>query len=82
MMNAAYKQGVLRVVPVTLLVASFLTVEVHAQRSVATFQGHAAGLGVLRFQWIAQSFQRILFPEGRCKRGILYPAGVCKSGRS
>jgi hypothetical protein len=45
MMNAAYKQGVLRVVPVTLLVASFLTVEVHAQRSVATFQGHAAGLG-------------------------------------
>lgn len=41
----AYNHGVLRVLPVTLLVASFLTVEVHAQRSVATFQGHAAGLG-------------------------------------
>jgi hypothetical protein len=45
MLDAAYNHGVLRVVPVTLLVASFLTVEVHAQRSVATFQGHAAGVG-------------------------------------
>jgi hypothetical protein len=44
MMDAAYNHGVLRAVSATLLVASFLTVAVQAQRSGATFQG-VTGLG-------------------------------------
>jgi len=68
--NKAYTLGMPRSFPLVLLVALISTVALQAQRSVATFQGHADGLGAHSGLLGQRSLSNGLFPQRGIQKGI------------
>jgi hypothetical protein len=68
--NKAYTLGMPRSFPLVLLVALISTVALQAQRSVATFQGHADGLRAHSGFLGQRSLSNGLFPQRGIQNGI------------